>query len=173
VTDTHKILGQSKPSATTLTDARRSCLSWALKVALARTICLGVANAPPTDKWEPARCANLLLRALVLPFAGPYLPHPLGGHERKVRHRQFTVTRLLACCSPSAVFWRVIPIVVDAVQTVLRGGARSHVCKEIAGIHPALANLDATTAVSLIPSSVRVQASPFHCCPDPVFRNVV
>lgn len=74
--------------------------------------------------------------------------------------------------SPAAIPGGIRPIVVDAVNAVLRGGTRTHICKEgFKGVRPFRADRDATPAISLERVTVGVQAATFQTRPDIVFRR--
>ena len=53
---------------------------------------------------------------------------------------------LLKSCRPTTIFWRVVSIIVDAVER-LSAWPVAHVSKKILKFMPALADLDAATAV--------------------------
>ena len=82
-----------------------------------------------------------------------------------------TIGDLFLLGRPSAIFWRVITVIVDAVERALRWPL-THVGKEIAVIRPAFANCDVSSSVVLELPCVAVAAAVPHMNPRGV-RPVV
>ncbi len=80
------------------------------------------------------------------------------------------VPALLQSTCPAAVAWRVVLVVVNAVQAPLARvlGWVSHVCREVLKLQPSFANGDAASSVAVIPVSLGVEASFLHCSPSAV-----
>lgn len=75
--------------------------------------------------------------------------------------------------APSAILWRVITVCVDAVQRVIRRGARPHVGeKRFKGSRPSVTDGNSSCPVILVAVHARVKASSFHCSPYAVFGAV-
>ena len=81
------------------------------------------------------------------------------------------VSSLLASRSPSAILWRVVPVVVDAIKRQT-GRTLPHVGKEILEFQPSLTHRDTSPAVIIELTDIRVPATPQHCSPNPVFGSV-
>lgn len=82
------------------------------------------------------------------------------------------ISTLLSWRSPSAVLARVGTVVVDAINAVLRRGARPHVGIEVLKGLPPLADGDAATAVPRKFTIPGIQAPLPHAGPDAVFGNL-
>jgi len=82
------------------------------------------------------------------------------------------VVRLLFPCCPSAVFWAVVAVVVDSLQShSLR--SVSHVrMKVLERILPSVAHLYTATTVVFVTRSRSIEASRFNCNPYSIFRSV-
>lgn len=86
---------------------------------------------------------------------------------------EFTsVSHLLGMRSPLAIFWRVVSVVIDAINT-MSCGTFSHVCKKIFKFLPPLAHFDAATAVMPIRLIVCFFASLPHAKPNLISRRPV
>lgn len=80
------------------------------------------------------------------------------------------VLLLLGPCCPAAVSWGVVPVVVNAVKSLLVAGAWSHVLiKRREAVQPCMTHIDATASVPMKPPVSRVQASVLHRRPRAVF----
>lgn len=83
------------------------------------------------------------------------------------------VVVLLCLSGPSAVFWLIIFVVINALKCVLRAWAPSYVGDEVLKVVPALTHGYAATTVSFVSSHGRVIASLQHTSPTDVFRVTV
>lgn len=87
------------------------------------------------------------------------------GYERVFTH----VLNLLLLGSPSTVGWFVVPVVVDAVQTVSRRWPWTHVRKKaLKAHHPRRTDGDATSPVVFVGGISGVEAALSHRCPGAV-----
>lgn len=100
---------------------------------------------------------------------------PLTNRHGSVVVRDVTtvgaVIALFSNGRPSAIVRRVIAVVVNAVDGMFRGWARSHVLIEgIKGIAPTLTNLNAPAAIARVSIYCRIVAAIQHRIPRRVFR---
>lgn len=86
------------------------------------------------------------------------------GHKYVSRR----IPALLFRCGPSAVLGSVIPVAVDSVNAVFRGGRFSHVFQEIFKLVPAFADLYPSAPINFPLSRLGVETSSFHPGPRPV-----
>lgn len=83
------------------------------------------------------------------------------------------VVRLLNIIRPSAVLWRVWPIVVDALNRVLWRWSLPHVGVEVLkGIEPAFTHDNASPAVTRIRRDVGISATRLDVRPTAILRSV-
>lgn len=99
-----------------------------------------------------------------------YSGGPLGDGQSHLIVRQQAaapgIASLLGGGSPTAIGWFVIAIVVDSFNRVRWAWFWSHVGDEaLKRRDPALANLDAASAVAFEAANVRIQAPVFHVLP--------
>lgn len=88
-------------------------------------------------------------------------------------YRIALVSILLNQCSPSAVFGRVISVILDSVKTAIIGGAFPHIFQKIVErLKPAFADLYASPTIIFIFPSMAIIASPFHISPCLKFRRI-
>ena len=81
-----------------------------------------------------------------------------------------SVVSLLFTSSPSAVFWRVVSVIIDSLQGIaLR--ARTHISQKLAKSSPLLTNFDPPPAVAFISSGLGRHATPPHHGPCNVLRG--
>jgi len=94
-----------------------------------------------------------LSKSLLCPGGKPFLGGPyLSGRERSPEvffPFRPLVAVLLGLGCPAAIFRRVVALVVDPIDAVLRRRLRSHVGQERLERPPAFADLDASTAIVL------------------------
>jgi hypothetical protein len=75
------------------------------------------------------------------------------------------ISCLLSGECPSAVLWRIRPVVVDTVDRMLLGWSRSEIGQEYGEVAPFAANGNSAPAVVGEERVVRVEASPSHGTP--------
>jgi hypothetical protein len=86
--------------------------------------------------------------------------------------RARSIVGLLFLRRPAAIFWAVVPIVIDAINRMFKRWARTHVAIEVfERISPTIANGYSTTPVSRKLAALRVVASLLHCSPNVVFSR--
>ena len=86
-----------------------------------------------------------------------------GRHsERRCRA---TVLGLLLACGPAAVFFAVVPVVVDAFDGVSYGRSLTHVTQEGFKVRPLVTNCDASAAIVFESCATLRQASVAHGLP--------
>jgi hypothetical protein len=89
------------------------------------------------------------------------------------------IFHLLGRCRPPAVFRRIVPIVIDAIERVARRPL-AHIRQKVPKIFPSLANADPSTAVEMETALFLITAPLFHIKPLclcataglPVFRRL-
>lgn len=96
---------------------------------------------------------------------------PLAHRLRVLAKRHFDgvlfVATLLLSIRPTAVFWAVIAIHVDAVNRVVKRRTISHVSVErFIAIEPSIANSNAPAAIPVVLLVHRIPAPVDHFCPD-------
>jgi hypothetical protein len=77
------------------------------------------------------------------------------------------VSVLLNVSGPSAIFWAVVSIIIDAIKA-LTCRPLSHVSKEVFKVFPALANLYSTASVVRPARHSWVSAPSEHACPNAI-----
>jgi hypothetical protein len=91
-----------------------------------------------------------------------------GDTSNGVNHIGALISQLLSACSPLAIIWLVVAIIVLAVQGV-PFGTFSHICQEVLkGIDPSGTNLDSTAAVVVIALLLWVVTAHLHVHPRTV-----
>lgn len=83
------------------------------------------------------------------------------GHADRVA----PIRRLLSSCRPSAVGRFIVPVAVDAIDRVRRGGPRAHVGEEVFESLPSVAYANASTAIIGEPFGAGVRATFAHAAP--------
>lgn len=114
-----------------------------------------------------ARIENAWIHA---DFAGPD-PNRLGHSKGIHKNRISFVVGLLNWGGPSAIPWFVIPVRIISFYGMFIGWLGPHVQNEIAVIEPALADSNATTAISFIERGTRISASAKHVSPCSILRS--
>jgi len=75
--------------------------------------------------------------------------------------------------SPTAIIRRIAEIAVDAVQSVFKGWARSHIGIEILKrIQPTITYGNTASSIARVRTALWISASPFHHAPDIVFAGL-
>lgn len=96
---------------------------------------------------------------------GRTIPLPCNGGRSVC-----SILRLFFPSRPLAVFGGIVPIIVDAVQRVLRRGPWSHIGEEVSKRrHPPAADYNPPASVSVVMDGLRVVASVLHALPRIVF----
>ncbi len=79
------------------------------------------------------------------------------------------ISALLFTCSPSAVFWGIMAIVVDSLNGHIWARLGSHIQNEIMEIGPAFAYPDSPAAIIFIMLTIPILAAVFHLAPGFIF----
>jgi hypothetical protein len=82
-----------------------------------------------------------------------------------------TILHLLRTCSPAAISWFVIAIIVSAIQCQFWMWTQSHISNKIAEIFPTFTHLDSSTTPVFPFCVVRICASLNHSSPNAIFRR--
>lgn len=84
-----------------------------------------------------------------------------------------SIVLLFQPCSPAAILRGIAKIVVDAVDTVIRGGARPHIGVEtIEGFKPTVAHGNAPAPIASISGVMRIGAPLLHAAPNTIFARL-
>lgn len=75
------------------------------------------------------------------------------------------VGSLLSDRGPSAIFWRIGAVIIDAIQTRPLW-ALTHVCEKILEFEPAFTNCNSATAVIFVSRLPGIEAAGFHSSPN-------
>lgn len=122
--------------------------------------------------WEIALYPHFYAAARDAEFARPFCQcssYSLVGNQMIVSF----VVSLLKAISPPAIIWRIVSIIVNALNRMTRRWSLPHVgVKILEGIDPAVAHGYTTTAVSWICRNVRVCTSRFYVRPTSVLRRL-
>jgi hypothetical protein len=82
------------------------------------------------------------------------------------------IGKLLFASSPSAVFGRVIATPIwEAVKGMIGARSRSHICKKVFEVVPALANFNALRSIVLVRNMVGESAPAAHTVPNLIFGS--
>jgi hypothetical protein len=82
-----------------------------------------------------------------------------------------TMSSLFLHSSPLAIVWRVVSIVVDAINGQTRVWLTAHVDEKVSKVAPSLANLNAPTAIVLILIKGRIITAIADFLPCSIFRR--
>lgn len=89
-----------------------------------------------------------------------------------ITYRLPSIPRLLFASGPFAVFWAVIPVIVDSLYRVFWGDSSSHICEEPQKVvGPLGAHFNSAPTVVLPSFAQRIGASSTHRLPDLIFRR--
>ena len=120
----------------------------------------------------PAKFNNSLSEGV---FVAPYFFCPLRYRHfysvMSIKNVSGGVGSLLLCCSPLAVFRRIVSIVVKPVYAVFFGWPTAHVAYKVFKTMPRFTNRYTTFPVVLIISIIRIVASLYHGSPNRIFRS--
>ena len=156
-------------------------LTWVHK--LLERACLAVVNVTvpgaPADTARPYAVVpvGVLLRELMPIFAMRLRSSIFGMrlHSLSERFSETRIESLLSACRPTAIPWFVVAVVVDSIQRVLIGRARTHVPFEIlkpktawTDYAPSFTHLYASPTIVLVVGAVGVRATLNHVGPSPV-----
>ncbi len=84
------------------------------------------------------------------------------------------ISMLLSRCRPSAIFWRVVTIIINSINRIFRGWSLSHISKKVLKrINPALTDSYSASTVIFILINIFIVASLFYTNPDFIFRDTV
>lgn len=101
---------------------------------------------------------------------------PFGfGHTDSVKCKNPIVAfviLLLCSSSPTAVFFRIIRVIVDAIKLMCGRWSFPHVSNECLKRLPIFANFNSPSTVSCKATGFRILASSFHASPNIKFRRV-
>jgi len=111
----------------------------------------------------------------------PIFQAPVGNTFSPTVYSNKTITRHISTLhflsSPSAIFRRIVTIIIYAVQRVLRTRLISQICKEIRKtfkrVIPTVADFDSSSTVPLIGSVVRIITTAAHISPRIINRPFV
>jgi hypothetical protein len=82
------------------------------------------------------------------------------------------IVSLFLWCSPFAIAWLIIAVVIYSMDAVSFRGSASHVSKKVQiRIEPTLANLDSASTIVRILKIIPVSASVLNVCPASIFRG--
>lgn len=103
-------------------------------------------------------------------------PCPLGNAEASSIESNDTVSACIATLffsiCPMAIFWTIVSVVVNAIDTVRRRGARAHIGQEGTRVMPLITDFYISSTVVLVLWIVGVFAPLNHRSPCLVFRRV-
>jgi hypothetical protein len=105
----------------------------------------------------------------------PYRLRPLVERARLAAKGQPSISTrivgLFAAWRPRAIVWRIGPIVVVALDGMLRRGTGSHVGIESREVLPLVADLNTAASIVLIGATRRLITALAHALPDFMFRR--